>query len=124
MVRSSEWPSGHKTRFAIEYASNGVDLCGLQSFFETQRRKDARDALRQHRFARSWRTDHQDVMPSRTRYFEGSLCRELSSHITEVGLEALHLREHVPWIDRQRSDAVACVDQLDHVGQALDRIHV
>lgn len=78
VVRRAERTDTHQSGSRIRYARHAVNLGGLKCLFETKRRQDGRNALRQHGLARAGRADHQDVMATGAGNFEGALGGVLS----------------------------------------------
>lgn len=60
-MRRAERPCGHQALVRRHGPGNGMDLCGLQGFFERHIRQDSGNALGQHGFSGPRRADHQNV---------------------------------------------------------------
>ena len=56
-----------------------------ERFVVVHRRKQARQARGEHRFARAGRPDHQEVMSARRRYFERAARGGMTDHVGEIG---------------------------------------
>src|ERR1700722_2808293 len=106
----------------IEYTGYAVNLCRLQGFFEGKWRQDRRHALGQHGLAGAGRTDHEDVVASGAGDFDGALGGLLSANVFEVDEELLRFTEQRFVVGFHRLDAVARVDEMDHVEQRADGV--
>jgi hypothetical protein len=92
-----------------------VNLGGLKCLFETKRRQDGRNALRQHGLARAGRADRQDVMATGAGNFEGALGGVLSANVFEIDGIVLRLAEKRVTVNLERQDAVAGVHEADDI---------
>jgi len=88
----------------------------FQGLFKTERRKDGRQVLGEHSFARARRPDHEHVMAAGGGHFKSPLGGLLSAKIGEVERKVLLLAEEL----RRRGS----VQQLAHFVEAFDRINV
>ena len=86
VVGRAEGPVGDEAFVAIEHAGDGVDLGGLEGFFETQRREDRGQALGEHGLAGAGRADHEDVVAAGGGDFERALGDVLAADVAEVGV--------------------------------------
>src|ERR1700733_1633111 len=112
----------------VEDAGDGVDLGGLQRFFEAEGREDGGQALGEHGLAGTGRTDHEDVVTAGCGHFEGALGGMLAAHVGEIQRVMLQLTEHLFGFDMEGRDvnaAIACgVEQLAHFVQRFYRVDV
>ena len=86
VVGRAEGAMGDEAVVAVEDAGDGVDLGGLEGFFEAQRREDGGQALGEHGFAGAGRADHEDVVATGGGDFESALGYVLAADVAEVGL--------------------------------------
>ena len=93
VVRRAEGAVGDQAAVRVEHAGDGVDLGGLERFFEAQRREDRRQALGQHGLAGAGRADHQDVVAAGGGDFERALGDVLAADVLEVVGKVLQLVE-------------------------------
>ena len=108
----------------VEDSGYAVNLGGLECFFESQRRQDGGHALGQHGFAGAGRADHEDVVASGAGDFDGALGGLLAADVFEVDEEFLRFFQQRVAIGFQRDDAVAGVDEVDHIEQRADGVDV
>lgn len=67
-----------------EHPSHRVDTGGFNRFPEAELWQDGGQALCQHTFAGSGRTDEQQVMSAGSSNFQRALCKVLTAHIGKV----------------------------------------
>jgi hypothetical protein len=84
MVRRAKGPDGQQWTIRGELGSHAVDTSGFNRFIGFHERKNSRQTFGQHRFARTWRTHHENVVPARSGNFQRALGMILSSDITVV----------------------------------------
>ena len=123
VMRRAERAQPDQSGARVEHARHAVNLGGLKRFFKCKRRQDGRHAFRQHRFSRSWRPDHQNVVAAGACDFEGALGGLLAANVFEIHMELLRLAEQLIGIDLQPINAVAGIDVMNDVKQRLDGIH-
>lgn len=85
VVRRAKRPAMQQSRSAGQQARDAVDLGRLDRFGKCESRQDAREALRQHGFARPGRADHQEIVRPRRRDLQRPLRHGLPAHLHEVG---------------------------------------
>ena len=128
VVRRAEGAVRDEAAVGIEHAGDGVDLGGLEGFFEAQRREDGRQALGEHGFAGAGRADHQDVVASGGGDFERALGDVLAANVFEVEGEVLQLVEESGGFDAQRLGGDGAegggVEQLADFEEGVDGIDV
>ena len=101
VVRRAEGALGDEPGGGIEDAGDGVDLGGLERFFEGERREDRRQALGEHGLAGAGRADHEDVVAAGGGDFESALGGVLAADIFEVDGEVLQLAEQLFGLDAE-----------------------
>lgn len=74
----------------------------FQGLFKTERRKDGRQVLGEHSFARARRPDQEDVMAGCGGHFKSRLGGLLSAKISEVERKVLLLAEELRRLDAER----------------------
>src|SRR5256885_1263660 len=84
VMRRTKGPFFDQSRTGRQQSRDAVDLGGLQSLTETERREDPRESLGEHRLAGSGRSDHKYVVGAGSRNFEGTLGRGLPAHFTKI----------------------------------------
>lgn len=62
MVDDTKWPLSDNRHISCEESCDGVYLRELDLFLEFHRWEDTSECFRKHRFPRSWRTLHEDVV--------------------------------------------------------------
>ena len=67
-----------------EHPSHRVDTGGFDRFPEAELWQDGRQALCQHTFTGSGRTDEQQIMSAGSSDFQRALCKVLTAHIGKV----------------------------------------
>ena len=73
-----------------------MNLGSFERLTERKRRKDGRETFRHHRFARAWRTHHNQIVPTCGSDGKSALHHLLSLDVLEVvGIGALGLLEHL-----------------------------
>lgn len=113
-------PGGDERLFAVEHSRDAVDLRALDRLLERHRGHDRGDPFRQHRFAGTGRTDHQQVVPAGDRHFNGAFDVALPFHVTEIDLVILVGGEERSEIARRRfdrrfaSNELECFPQVPH----------
>ena len=115
MMRIAEGPVAHQPP-ARELARHRMDHRDLEGGGGIERRQQAGQALRQHRFARTRRADHQQIMPAGGRHLQRALGGFLALDIGEIeGMDGkiLHLRTR-PGEDLA---ALEVIDQRDDGGR-------
>ena len=80
MMRTAERSRLHKAAAVLQEPRDAVDLRHLERFLPRHRRQNRRQTAREHRLARAWNADHQQVMPSRRRDLQSTLGEELPLH--------------------------------------------
>ena len=83
-MRTAEGARGHKPRILAEQPRDAIDLRDLNGFFLRQLRQNRRHPTCQHRLARTWHTDHQDIMTSRRCNLKRTLCLILPLYVRKV----------------------------------------
>src|SRR5437667_6958989 len=89
MMRVAEWSDRNERFFGVEQAGNAMNLRRLNCFFEGERRNNGRNALGQHRVARTGRTNHQDIVTASDSHFDGALNVPLPLHVAEINIVTL-----------------------------------
>src|SRR5579863_8797970 len=79
-----------------------MDLGRLQRLLQAERSKNGRQPLGQHGFARSWRSDHQDVVATGSGYLQSALGSLLPTNIFEVERETMLLIEKMTRVHMKR----------------------
>ena len=102
VVRRAEGPARDHRLFGREQAGDAVDLRRLERLVERQRRADAGNAFRQHRFAAAGRPDHQHVVAAGDGDLDGALHVLLALHVGEVVLDRVEFAEDFVRIDAHR----------------------
>ncbi len=109
MVRIAEGAAAAQPALA-EIAGQGAHHRCFQRLLRLKRRQDAGQARRQHRLARTRRTDHQEVVAAGGGDLEHPLGRLLALDLGEVGIvRAIRLHQGLRW--RQDLLAAEMVDQ-------------
>ena len=62
MVRRAERALVQESGARSQGSGDAVDFGGFDGLFEGERGQDAGEALGEHRLARTWRTDHEDIV--------------------------------------------------------------
>ena len=75
----------------VEDSGDAVNLGGLESLFEGERRKNGGHALGQHGLAGAGGADHEDVVASGAGDFDGAFGGLLAADVFEVDEELLRL---------------------------------
>ena len=92
--------------------------------------KRQRRQNRGHALAPAWScptrgADHQDVVPAGAGNFQCALGRLLPAHILEIhGKVARFIQQPLAYPLCSRRNPVAGIDEMNHIEQRLDRIHV
>src|SRR6476620_1179091 len=89
VMRIAKRSLGNERLFGIEQTSDAVDLGRLDRFIQCERRDNRRDAFRQHRFARTRRADHQDVVTAGDGYLDRAFDVALAFHVAEIDVVTL-----------------------------------
>ena len=84
MMRSAKRPPGHQPARHARLARHGVYLGRFERLFARKRRQDRRQTPCEHRLARTRRTDHDDVVPSRRRDLQRAFHMHLAPHVGEI----------------------------------------
>ncbi|GBD05157.1 hypothetical protein HRbin20_00735 [bacterium HR20] len=84
VVWGTEGTFGHKRLPRREQSRHGVDARRLDCFCQRHRRKDTRQPPCKHRFARTRRADHDDVVPTSSGDFERALDGFLTFDVRKV----------------------------------------
>ena len=84
MMRSAKRPPGHQPARHARLARHGVYLGRFERLFARKRRQDRRQTPCEHRLARTRRTDHDDVVPSRRGDLQRTFHMRLAPHVGEI----------------------------------------
>jgi hypothetical protein len=127
-MRRAEGPLRDKASRGVEHAGDGVDLGGLEGFFEGERRENGWQPLSEHGLSRAGRADHENVVTASGRHFKGALGSLLAANILEVDREMLELAKQGFGGDAKglalHDDEELGVEEFDYVEQRRDRIDV
>ncbi len=114
-------PRRDERRTVSREAQNRVDLAGLDGLLQRQLRQDGRDALGQHRLARTRRANHQDVVPARARHFHRPLGVLLAADLRQVHFMAPGPAEFRLRVHRHPVQLLLPVQVLDHLRKRVRR---
>ena len=81
---SPERTAPHQTSARISFPGNRIDLAGLHGLLQCHRGQDVSHCLGQRALPRTWRTDHNDIMPSCSCDFQASLRTLLTDDFREI----------------------------------------
>ena len=124
VVRRAVGAGSDQAGALVEDSGDAVNLGGLERFFEGERRQDRGHALGEHGLAGAGRADHEDVVASGAGDFDGALGGLLSADVFEVDEELLRFAQQGIAVGFDGNDAVAGVDEVDHVEQRAHGVDV
>src|SRR6202162_6632692 len=81
VVRRTKRPRAYKSLSTFKCSRDAMNARGFNRFLERHGRQNGWEALCQHRFAGSRRTNEQNIVAARTRNFQGPLRCLLSMNI-------------------------------------------
>src|SRR5262249_22806623 len=84
MMWCAKRPTRDQSFFRRKQANNAVDLCGLECFFQRERRQNGSESFCEHGFARAWRPYKQGVMTTSCSYFQRAFDIFLAFDLSEV----------------------------------------
>ena len=101
----------------------------LKRLFELQRRQYRRQTLCEHCLSRSRRADEQDVVPARTRHFEGTFRCLLAANFREIDLIFRLASMHLVDVEFYRlyprvALRIEIDDEFGRLTQIFDRINI
>ena len=114
MVRRAEGTHAYQTGAGIEHAGDAVNFGRLERFLKCEGWQNGRHPLGEHRLARAWRADHQDVVPG-TADLQCALGRLLAANAFEVNRVMLRLAQQRVAVNLDRRDAIARVHEMNDV---------
>ena len=121
MVRRTERALGDKAHSAGQFAGHAVNLGGLQTLSQRQRRKDGGQPFGEHRLTTTRRSYHNKVMTSGRRHLQGPLDTLLPFHIAKVIFEMVLLCKKLPaGVDDFRFIVRGAIQKLNDI---LQRLH-
>jgi len=96
----TKWSRRNKRSLAVQKSGDAVNLGGFDRFVERHRRNNRRHPFRQHRFAGTGRSNHENVVATRNRDFDCALHVSLAFHVGKID------------VARQRENARAIADRV------------
>ena len=90
-----------------------MNLGQLKRRFEFQRRQNRRQTFCQHRLARTWWTDQQNVMAARGGNFQRPLGGLLAAHFAKINRVALIVNQHLRRVDPDRLRGICGSNRRD-----------
>src|SRR4029453_2650816 len=124
VMRIAKRSPGNERLFGIEQTGDAVDLGRLDRFFEHKRRDDCWDAFRQHRFARTRRANHQDVVTARDGYLDRALDVALAFHGAEIDIVTLARRKEFAQSGACRQKRNFAAQERERLPQILHAVYV
>ena len=124
MMRIAKRSCGDEGFFGIEQPSDAMNLGRINGFIERERRNNSRNAFGQHRFARPRRTNHQDVVTSGNRDFDGPFNVALALHVAEIEVVSLMVGEEFRQISARREEGNFAAQKGERLSQVLHAVDV
>ncbi len=107
-----------------EGAGDALDRRRLERFLVGERRQQADQALRKHRLAGAWRTDHEQAQLTGSRDLEGALGSGLAAHVAQIGHGRRGCGDHGPGhVQAARVGGVAGQERAHDVGEMAGAAH-
>ena len=101
-----------------------MDLGRLDRFIERHRRNNCGNALRQHRFARTRRADHENVVTAGDRDLDRAFDVMLTFHVSEIDIVTLVGCEKSAEIATSWEQRKFAAKKLEGLAQIVDAVDV
>src|SRR6185369_7670581 len=124
VMRRPERSRRHKGLFGVEQSSDAVNLGRLDRFIERKRWDDCWDAFRQHRFSRTRRADHEDIVTAGDGYLDGTLDVSLTFYIAEIDIIILVGSEEFAQISARGQERDFAAQKGERLPQILHTVYV
>src|SRR5690606_2308658 len=116
MMRASERTCSHKRCIVTKFACDGMNLGGLKRFVECKRWKNCWQTFREHSFARTRRTNHNNVMSTSSCNLHGAFDVFLALHVTEISVVEIHFAgKHFRNVERNGFDGFRSFEKSNGV---------
>ena len=116
-MRRAERTRRDKSAVLRQYAGDRMEPRDLDRLVEGQRRKDRRQALREHRLARAGRSDHQHVMPSGGGDLKRPFRLLLPFHLRKIGERRVDVAAEIGRVKARRRDRRFALHMADERGE-------
>src|SRR5262245_9396051 len=123
-MRISKRSRRNKGLFRVQQSGDAVDLGRLDRFIQRERRDDCWDALREHRFARTRWTDHQDIVTARDCNLDGAFDVSLTFYVADIDVVTLVRSEELAQISACRQKRNFAAQECERLPQILDAVYV
>lgn len=84
MMQSTKWPFGNQWMFFSEFPSNRINLTHFDYFLIDHGWKNSSERFREHCLSRSWRSFHEDIVPTSGCDEESAFCILLTNNLREI----------------------------------------
>src|SRR5438045_72161 len=123
-MRRSEGSYRDKSLIGAQHSANAVNLCAFDRLLERHRRNDGGNAFRQHRFARTRRADHEEIVSASDGDFDRPFHVSLAFHVAEVDLERLMTRKEIAQITTRWLEVTLAADEREGFAQVLHAVDI
>ena len=125
VVRRAKRTSGDECRSSVQFSSNGVYLCRLQTLCQCERRENRRQTLRHHTLTTAWTAHKQQIVSAGSCHFKSALHGRLSFHLAEIvgkiRLRSIKFRTRIHLCGLQ---FLCAIEVLHHIAQFACPIHL